>query len=83
MTFDEFINVITQEFVDSLDEEKAMAFIQGADVKTLLSALGKRGVTLKFVTAIQRELQGKAPKEQSAAAMARIAAAVSKPKGFN
>ena len=82
MTFDDFIYVVSQEFVDSLDEEKAMAFIQGADVKTLLSALGTRGVTLKFLMAIQGELQGKAPKEQIAAAMARIAAAVSKPKGF-
>ncbi|OGT54765.1 MAG: hypothetical protein A3E01_18805 [Gammaproteobacteria bacterium RIFCSPHIGHO2_12_FULL_63_22] len=81
MTFDEFINVITQPYVDALDQEKAMAFIQSADSKTLLAALGTNGVMPTFKTAIQKALEGKVPQENIDAALARITEAASKPKG--
>ena len=81
MTLTEFINAITCEFVDKLVEERAMAFIHAADIATLRSALVMRGVTAKFLDAINTSLVEKAPNAQAEAALARITADVAKHKG--
>jgi hypothetical protein len=81
MTFEEFIAIITSDFADALDEEKASAFIVAADIDTLHAALHTPGIKNHFASLINKSLGEKIAKENTDAAMHRIASKVSVPKG--
>lgn len=81
MTFDEFIAAITTDHIDWLVKEQAIAFIQGAEIETLGSALQLPGIKAEFVQLINLSLSKKIPVAQAEAAVDRIAAEVTKPKG--
>jgi hypothetical protein len=59
VTFDEFISAICDEHVAIYEEDAAMAFIETAEIETVLRALETRGVTRHFLKAIQKQLAGK------------------------
>lgn len=72
MTFDECVAVVTSDYANALDEEKAAAFIAAADIETLRLVLCTPGIKKKFAVLINESLSRKVPTAKTDAAMDRI-----------